>query len=636
MKKLILLLCVLSVFCGKTFASQTNETATIAITNAPTGTNGESITFQGFNYVWTNTSPIIGQLQVSTNGISGDTTNLFKQLSNDWSSGGLIFSLTATNAIQIRTYPNIYIAISNSAGWMTSGIVTNIVAAGNATSLTASNLNATASITLNGDTRTVWPTAGGTNYMTNGQPVTLGQLPSIPASLTTNLAVTVTGIMATGAVASAAVVTGAQSNLITTALQPSATNGLETVAHAAATYYPTSNPSGFISSVPGYYVTNNQTGVTLTGTFSGNGGGLTNVSVSNITGSTVSNLTVMNLKLVNPLAFTNLSSVGGTAGQLFAADGSGNVVLSSILTNSTVSGHWQMIGKTNDESLLFTNTSIDRTWGPGLNITPDPINLLMNLEFGGSSAVGGSVAMIQSQATNYSVAMMYSTAGGGNSVAMSGGMAMGYGSVAFGGASSSCSALGDNDVCINGFIANGHGNGAVAMGSGAIATNADAFAIFGTAGGASSFAFNGGVALGDRSLAFGYSYATAAGSILFSDLSAATTNNVPSSFMIANTNGIYFKSPFIVRPGSGTTITNGNSKAQWYLTLKLVSAVTGAPAFTVARPNVYTNTLAPLGLVASTTTNTWVWNLNANTVGTVTDVSGTGASVTVVDSHIEQ
>ena len=150
MKKLILFLCILSVFCGKIFASTTNETATITITNAPTGTNGESITFQGLNYVWTNTSPIIGQLQISTNGISGDTTNLFSQLSNDWSAGGLIFSFAGTNEIQIRTYPNIYLAISNSAGWMTSLLVTNIVGAGNATSLTESNFNATGSFTLNG------------------------------------------------------------------------------------------------------------------------------------------------------------------------------------------------------------------------------------------------------------------------------------------------------------------------------------------------------------------------------------------------------------------------------------------------------------------------------------------------------
>ena len=500
-----------------------------------------------------------------------------------------------------------------------------------------------------------WGSSGTTFYYVAGAPLASGTNTSVRLSGGTNhVDVDFSGLDTNGAGTAAALLmsnniaaSGTAANalyansagsaaLATTAI--TASNLTAGAALALTNGFVTASITNGLGGIPAGVVTNNQTGVTLSGSFSGNGSGLTNLPASGgiTNGSTLTNLTVVNLKLIQPLAFTNLSSLGGAAGQVFAADGSGNVVLSSILTNSTVSGHWQMIGKTNDESLLFTNTSIDRTWGPGLNITPDPINLLMNLSFGGSSAVGGSVALIQSQATNYSVAMMYSTAGGGNSVAMSGGMAMGYGSVAFGGASSSCSALGDNDVCINGFIANGHGNGAVAMGSGAIATNADAFAIFGTAGGASSFAFNGGVALGDRSLAFGYSYATAAGSILFSDLSAATTNNVPSSFMIANTNGIYFKSPFIVRPGSGTTITNGNSKAQWYLTLKLVSAVTGAPAFTIARPNVYTNTLAPLGLVASTTTNTWVWNLNANTVGTVTDVSGTGASVTVVDSHIEQ
>ena len=160
MKKLILF-CVLCVLCARSFAGLTNETATITVTNAPTGTNGESITFQGFTYVWTNATPGYGYIAVdSANGASGDATNLFNQLANDWSSS-LIFKQTGSTAFTIRSYPNGVISISNYLNWMTYSIATNSASPGTATSLIESNFTATSSFTLNGITITSWPGVGG-------------------------------------------------------------------------------------------------------------------------------------------------------------------------------------------------------------------------------------------------------------------------------------------------------------------------------------------------------------------------------------------------------------------------------------------------------------------------------------------
>ena len=158
---------------------------------------------------------------------------------------------------------------TNGAGTAAALLVSNNIAA-SGTAANALHANAAGSAALSTNAINATNDANGhsitATYQTNGQPVTLGQLPSIPASLMTNLAVTVNGIMATGTVANAATVTGSQSNLIATALQPSATNGLETAAHAAATYYPTSNPSGFISSAPAYAFanTNLSAGIVIT------------------------------------------------------------------------------------------------------------------------------------------------------------------------------------------------------------------------------------------------------------------------------------------------------------------------------------------------------------------------------------
>lgn len=93
----------------------------------------------------------------------------------------------------------------------------------------------------------------------------------------------------------------------------------------------------------------------------------------------------------------------------------------------------------------------------------------------------------------------------------------------------------------------------------------------------------------------------------------------------------------VTQRSTTTTITNGTMAGTWILSLQLNDAVTGTPAFVVRRPGLGTNTLTPISnLVAVTTTNIWTFPVNPNTTNSVTDVSGTGASVSVVDSHIEQ
>jgi hypothetical protein len=101
---------------------------------------------------------------------------------------------------------------------------------------------------------------------------------------------------------------------------------------------------------------------------------------------------------------------------------------------------------------------------------------------------------------------------------------------------------------------------------------------------------------------------------------------------------IYDPQPLTISQRSTTaTITNGATVGTWVFSLQLVSAETGTPAFRIQRPGRGTNTLTPLGFLAvATTTNLWSLPVNPNTINSITDVSGTGASVTVVDSQIEQ
>lgn len=119
------------------------------------------------------------------------------------------------------------------------------------------------------------------------------------------------------------------------------------------------------------------------------------------------------------------------------------------------------------------------------------------------------------------------------------------------------------------------------------------------------------------------------------------TNHVSS---IIATNWVAFTTNISVinisQISTTTTITNGIGQGIWCLSLSLVDNLTGNPVFVIRRPGVYTNTIAPLAALlsagTSTTTNYYSFRVEPNTTNSITDVSGTGASVSVIDSHIEQ
>jgi len=157
MKKLCLIL--LSALLLSSAQAITSINALITITNPPTGTLMEQISLQGTLYTWTNSASIYGQIQ-STNSLQYTTTNLFNRLNTDYSSI-LRFSYTSPTNISISTYVNGTLTITNTLNWMTVVFTTNTPAAGDLTSMTESNFTATHSITLNGITITSWPGVGG-------------------------------------------------------------------------------------------------------------------------------------------------------------------------------------------------------------------------------------------------------------------------------------------------------------------------------------------------------------------------------------------------------------------------------------------------------------------------------------------
>jgi hypothetical protein len=58
---------------------------------------------------------------------------------------------------------------------------------------------------------------------------------------------------------------------------------------------------------------------------------------------------------------------------------------------------------------------------------------------------------------------------------------------------------------------------------------------------------------------------------------------------------------------------------------------------TILRPGIRTNTVSPVDTLASfISTNIFLLPVNANTTNSMTDISGSGASVNVIDSHLEQ
>ncbi|HEV2350841.1 MAG TPA: hypothetical protein VG028_13450 [Terriglobia bacterium] len=99
-------------------------TATVTITNTAGTTNGQTITVNGDVRTWTN-NVVLPSIQVLTNANSnGAATNLFLQIANNPFSS-INLTMTATNAIALRGFPNQTITVSLSAGWATVTYLTN-------------------------------------------------------------------------------------------------------------------------------------------------------------------------------------------------------------------------------------------------------------------------------------------------------------------------------------------------------------------------------------------------------------------------------------------------------------------------------------------------------------------------------
>lgn len=142
-------------------AADTITTATLTFTNGAAGTtNGQTATIywnstNGIVYTWSNTVAGFHRL-AATNSATKSATNWFNKMRADWTNK-LIFSYSSPTTIVMRTYLNSSLTMGISSNWGTISLVTN--APSNNAGVTMSNVVAT-SITLGGDTRTSWPSAG--------------------------------------------------------------------------------------------------------------------------------------------------------------------------------------------------------------------------------------------------------------------------------------------------------------------------------------------------------------------------------------------------------------------------------------------------------------------------------------------
>ena len=251
-----------------------------------------TVTLQFTNYFPTNISGTV---------FATDYTALSTNLGNG------IYALTLAQAQAMFAPIGFTNALTNAAAFDTNGAASAVLT-------TVLNRETNGATPFNLQSATGLPESGVVNLTADlagkaatNAPVTLPQLPSIPASLTTNLAITVGAQMASSNYATLTQVsaTNTANLVLTTNLVQGATNGLETAAHAALTYYPTSNPSGFISSAPAYTFqnTNLNAGIVITNgwlVFVGtnlpaSGGGVT--TITNLNNATIDGAPAHNLML---------------------------------------------------------------------------------------------------------------------------------------------------------------------------------------------------------------------------------------------------------------------------------------------------------------------------------------------------
>ena len=102
---------------------------TITITNSPS--NGDFLTVNGNTRTWTNVviSPAT-QILISTNGIGGNATNLFRAIGASPYAGPLTPQRIGTNAVRLLGLPSQTISYSASTGWATLTTSTNSNAPG--------------------------------------------------------------------------------------------------------------------------------------------------------------------------------------------------------------------------------------------------------------------------------------------------------------------------------------------------------------------------------------------------------------------------------------------------------------------------------------------------------------------------
>ncbi len=168
MKNLFLIFSFLAfqLFSFSSFAAQTNTTtsAIIYVTNSA-GTfnsNNFKVFFNGdaagYGYSFTNASNT-GFHFISTNNTAEKVaTNIYRKLTNDW-AGRLTISFNSATSIKLLTALNGKLALTNSLGWATNNVTTNLLE--NNTTLTASNFNGT----FTGDGSALLTNATGTNIL---------------------------------------------------------------------------------------------------------------------------------------------------------------------------------------------------------------------------------------------------------------------------------------------------------------------------------------------------------------------------------------------------------------------------------------------------------------------------------------
>jgi len=85
--------------------------------------------FQGYTYRWTNLTSTTPGYIGATNSAAASATNLFARLSRDYTNS-LRFSYAGAAKIQVSTFVNGGLTISNDAGWLTNLFTTNVITGG--------------------------------------------------------------------------------------------------------------------------------------------------------------------------------------------------------------------------------------------------------------------------------------------------------------------------------------------------------------------------------------------------------------------------------------------------------------------------------------------------------------------------